>query len=296
VVALLDGGGTVQEEYSYDAFGQPTVTDYWGNVRSVGNGRPVSWCGNRFMYTGREYIAELGIYDYRHRFYHPGLGRFLQMDPMGLQTEGAKLTPEQKTLYGAGAPEAFASSEMNLYRYCGDDPMDKSDPMGLEPVIVDEGADRFAQAANQGNLAAYAKENWFLRTFWPSEYGTAVNRDGSGNFSLNGPIRGDHGEVALRKFVGATTIIVTHNHTNQDKRTNSFLSAGDIYTAKRAQKPIYVIMPDGQQDRFRPSDKPTMKERLNDPGVIERLRDGKWAPLDGANPDIRSRVDPKEWR
>jgi len=27
VVALLDGGGTVQEKYSYDAFGQPTVTD-----------------------------------------------------------------------------------------------------------------------------------------------------------------------------------------------------------------------------------------------------------------------------
>jgi len=57
VVAVLDGSGTVAEKYHYDAFGQPTVTDYWGNVRTVGNGRPVSWCGNRFMFTGREYIA-----------------------------------------------------------------------------------------------------------------------------------------------------------------------------------------------------------------------------------------------
>jgi RHS repeat-associated protein len=108
VVAVLDGSGTVAEKYHYDAFGQPTVTDYWGNVRTDGNGRPVSWCGNRFMFTGREYIAELGIYDYRHRFYHPALGRFLQSDPMG-----------------------FDAGDMNLFRYCGDDPVDRSDPTGL---------------------------------------------------------------------------------------------------------------------------------------------------------------------
>src|SRR5437588_2136206 len=58
VVGLLDGGGNVIEKYTYDAFGQPTVTDYWGNVR--GN---TSWYGNRFMFQGREWIAELGVYD-----------------------------------------------------------------------------------------------------------------------------------------------------------------------------------------------------------------------------------------
>src|SRR5437763_13584013 len=96
------------------------------------NLRSTSAVGNRFMFQGREWIPELGVYDYRHRMYHPGLGRFMQADPMGLQTEGAKLTPEQKALYGAGAPDTFGSSELNLYRYCGDDPVDKSDPFGLE--------------------------------------------------------------------------------------------------------------------------------------------------------------------
>ena len=125
--ALVDlNSGNVVEKYSYDAFGKPTITDAMGNLRST------SAVGNRFMFQGREWISELGIYDYRHRFYHPLLGRFLQSDPMGLQTEGAKLTPEQKALYGAGAPEAFASSEMNLFRYCGDDPVDRNDPLGLE--------------------------------------------------------------------------------------------------------------------------------------------------------------------
>jgi hypothetical protein len=49
---------------------------------------------------------------------------------MGLQTEGEKLSAGQKALFGAGAPEAFASTEMNLFRYCGDDPVDRSDPTG----------------------------------------------------------------------------------------------------------------------------------------------------------------------
>ena len=55
-----------------------------------------------------QWISELGIYDYRHRMYDPDLGRFLQSDPTG-----------------------FDAGDMNLFRYCGDDPVDRSDPTGL---------------------------------------------------------------------------------------------------------------------------------------------------------------------
>jgi RHS repeat-associated protein len=89
------------DRYTYDAFGQPAITDWFGNY-SYG------YYGHCFMFQGREYIRQLGIYDYRHRFYHPGLGRFLQTDPTG---------------FGAG--------DMNLFRYCDDDPVDRTDPMGL---------------------------------------------------------------------------------------------------------------------------------------------------------------------
>src|SRR5256885_16071840 len=127
VAFILGWGGEGLEKYTYDAFGNPTITDWNGNVVTQ------SAYGNRFMFQGREYLPELGIYDYRHRMYHPGLGRFLQTDPTGLQTEGEKLSAGQKALFsrGGSAPEAFNSSEMNLYRYCGDEPVDRTDPLGL---------------------------------------------------------------------------------------------------------------------------------------------------------------------
>ena len=133
VVAVLDQFGALAEKYTYDAFGKPKVFDKDGNERTGG-----SAIGNRFLFTGREYLAELGIYDYRHRMYHPGLGRFLQTDPMGLQTEGEKLSAGQKALFspGGSAPEAFSSSEMNLFRYCGDDPINKTDPLGLNALFM----------------------------------------------------------------------------------------------------------------------------------------------------------------
>lgn len=103
VAFLLDVNGAVVEKYTYDAFGLPTVTDANGE-----NPRPYSWYGNRFMFTGREYFPELGLYDYRHRFYHPILGRFVQSDPIG-----------------------FSAGDANLFGYCGGDPVNWSDPFGL---------------------------------------------------------------------------------------------------------------------------------------------------------------------
>src|SRR5437762_7497710 len=63
------------------------------------------------MFTGREYSALFGFYEYRARAYHPGLGRFTSEDP-----------------------KLFDAGDYNLYRYCHNDPEDLTDPMGLWPV------------------------------------------------------------------------------------------------------------------------------------------------------------------
>jgi len=62
---------------------------------------------NRIMFTGREYDKETGLYYYRARYYNPQIGRFLQTDPIG---------------YGDG---------MNVYRYCGNNSVNRADPTGL---------------------------------------------------------------------------------------------------------------------------------------------------------------------
>jgi RHS repeat-associated protein len=84
VTALLGRDGEQLERYTYDAFGKPTsITDWYGNGHYDANGHYASWYDNRFMFQGREWLGELGIYDYRHRMYDPKLGRFLQTDPTG---------------------------------------------------------------------------------------------------------------------------------------------------------------------------------------------------------------------
>jgi RHS repeat-associated protein len=152
VTFLLDGANRVIEKYTYDAFGRPAVTSWNYQTSAWKAPSDRSSFGNRFMFTGREWLAEINAYDYRHRLYYPDVGRFLQTDPLGLQTEGVKLSAGQKALFSPGfqAPEAFTSSELNLYRYCGDDPVDGSDPLGLHDINLlprDEEASKWADKA-----------------------------------------------------------------------------------------------------------------------------------------------------
>ncbi len=107
---LLDIANRVIEKYTYDAFGAPKITDASGNVLADS-----AW-DNRFMFTGREYLSTIGIYDYRNRMYSPLLGRFLQTDPLG---------------FGAG--------DNNLFRYVANNPVNTSDPMGTDAVPIPGG-------------------------------------------------------------------------------------------------------------------------------------------------------------
>jgi RHS repeat-associated protein len=104
-IMLTDTGGTIQEQYEYDAFGVPYFHNRDGSKRGA-----TLQLGNRFLFTGREWLKDLKIYDFRNRQYQPELGRFLQPDP-----------------------KEFAAGDYNIYRYCHNDPVNKTDPLGLAP-------------------------------------------------------------------------------------------------------------------------------------------------------------------
>jgi RHS repeat-associated protein len=114
VTLLTDPSGVVLERYRYDAFGAPTIYDGNWNVR------PATIYNNRFLFTGREYAAmyrsiytgAFRFYEYRARAYHPTLGRFMSEDP-----------------------KLFDAGDYNLFRYCHNDPVDLTDPMGTDDGI-----------------------------------------------------------------------------------------------------------------------------------------------------------------
>lgn len=89
---LSDAAGELVQRYDYTPYGQTQA--------SLGSSN------NPYQYTGRE-LDESGLYHYRARYYHPGMGRFISEDPLG-----------------------FGGGDVNLYAYVAGDPVSYNDPTG----------------------------------------------------------------------------------------------------------------------------------------------------------------------
>jgi RHS repeat-associated protein len=272
---LTDWNGNLAEQYEYDAFGKPYVYDAAGNW--IGHWDSGGWHSysarsNRFLFTGREYLADLKLYDYRNRLYQPELGRFMEPDP-----------------------KHFAAGDYNLYRYCHNDPVNRSDPFGLAPVIIDADTDALTQQADARNLAAFQNDRvlfGLLNIPW-FEHATTVYSNNAGQRSLSETRTDrDSTRVIPPEDARLNSLVETHNHTTNknDFYTHTRVSRGDVNRGDITGRPQEVISPDGSRQRYRPSDASTLEGRRQEGGALERLNNGKWERIEGGNTNM------KDWR
>lgn len=103
VTGIVSAAGTVSERYAYAPYGQPLfMSDAFG----VRTSSMFAW---ETLFASYRYDAPTGLFHVRSRVYHPGLGTWLQRDPLGL------------------------IAGLNLYEYLRSAPLSATDPWGLLP-------------------------------------------------------------------------------------------------------------------------------------------------------------------
>ena len=108
ITEILDSDGAVVVRYRYDAWGNHVVLNPNGSRNEsstfIGNINP-------FRYRGYYYDTETKLYYLKTRYYDPKIGRFITIDDISY------LAPD--TING-----------LNLYAYCGNNPVMNVDPEG----------------------------------------------------------------------------------------------------------------------------------------------------------------------
>ena len=109
VISILNMAGNTVAKYTYDAWGKLlSVTDAQGN--SITDSSHIALI-NPYRYRGYYFDSESNFYYLQTRYYDPETGRFISPDNI------AYLNP--KKFIG-----------LNLYAYCGNNPINKCDPTG----------------------------------------------------------------------------------------------------------------------------------------------------------------------
>ena len=103
ILKIFNGNGTLYAEYSYDAWGKCTIKSNVSNIAAI----------NPFRYRGYYLDDETGLYYLNARYYDPEIGRFISPDSIDY------LDPE-------------SINGLNIYVYCGNNPVMNVDPSGTE--------------------------------------------------------------------------------------------------------------------------------------------------------------------
>ena len=114
IIAICDSSNNLVARYEYDAWGNCVVFNADGSINTsptfIGNINP-------FRYRGYYYDVETGLFWCNSRYYNPEWGRWISPDSIEY------LDPE-------------SINGLNLYAYCGNDPVNMFDPDGHSAVAL----------------------------------------------------------------------------------------------------------------------------------------------------------------
>jgi len=94
----------------------------------------------------------------RGRMYHPGLGRYMQPDPLGTANEPPMARNLSASQFTQRDPTAQYTDGPNLYQYVGSNPVGYVDPLGLWKIKREGGKLAGAEAEKDDTIEKLAKE------------------------------------------------------------------------------------------------------------------------------------------
>ena len=183
VVQTVDEAGTIQNQYDYDIWGNPTLT--------------VETTPNAIRYAGEFFDNETGLYYLRARYYDPYTGRFT--------TEDSYWGEEDNPL------------SLNRYTYCENDPIQYVDPTGHYVSDWDRdnlSSDAITQLENCGAAYNIAKSNNDKEGMDAAHDAAEKIRDGSG--LRGGNVQGTaDGNTVIVDSSGNSTVYTSNNNSEQ---------------------------------------------------------------------------------
>jgi len=204
VVQLTDAAQNTVADYAYDAYGNTT--------RAVG-----AKASQPYRFSTKEWQSASGLYDYGFRFYNPGLGRWLNRDPL---REGGGL---------------------NVYAAFGNSPTNLGDSYGLSPM-----EDLFDPAKNPKNLfplyTAFALGNLLVQGTMSSLSGCGGGVD-LGQVDAVGSAAASQAVLAIAGE-GAGAVVGEAVEVTRAAKTLCFVAGTPILMADGSTKPIEEVKQD----------------------------------------------------
>ena len=211
VVRIVDGSRNVVASYSYDPWGKLLSSS--GTLANV----------NPLRYRGYYYDSETGFYYLQSRYYDPEIGRFINADSYA-------------------STDATGLLSTNMFAYCENDPVNKSDPTGeVAPILIAMAGGALVGIAEQFMTdVIYAMVTGQPLDACFSSVGTYVSSAAGGAMSVlpGGGVMRAFSEIILTSYIKETVDMIVYpgRYTEVDPNSEILESAAGSGMSKLGEK------------------------------------------------------------